>query len=151
MDEEIRKQTDVVIRKIEERDYQSVAEIWRNVLDIPVGDAELADTYGKMKEDDRYSTFVAEADGKVVGLVTMVKVLAIGHPSGYTKVNGLGVLQEYRNMGIGNMLIQKAEEEAVSNGTRYLGLASGFKRDDAHRFYEHLGFVKTSYWFRKRV
>ena len=81
----------------------------------------------------------------------MVSVLAVGHPSGYTKVNGLGVLPEYRNMGIGRMLMEKAEHTAVQNGTRYLGLASGLMRENAHQFYEHMGYVKTSYWFGKRV
>ena len=141
----------VTIREIEEKDYMSVAVIWREVLDIPVTDEELNNTYGKMKEDNRYSTYVAEADGKVVGLITMATALAIGHPTGYTKINGLGVLPEYRKMGIGKKLIEQAEQEAVRNGTRYLGLASGLTRENAHKFYEHLGFKKTSYWFRKRV
>ena len=141
----------VIIRKIEEKDYLSAAVIWRDVLEIPVTDEDLVRTYKKMKEDDRYTTYVAESDGRVVGLVTAVTVLAIGHPADYTKVNGLGVLPEYRNRGIGTMLLEQAEQTAVSNGTRYLGLASGFLREDAHRFYEHLGYVKTSYWFKKRV
>ena len=141
----------VIIREMEEKDYMSVAVIWREVLDIPVTDEELNNTYGKMKEDNRYSTYVAEADGKVVGLVTMVTALAIGHPTGYTKINGLGVLPEYRNMGIGRKLLEQAEQEAVRNGTRYLGLASGLTRENAHKFYEHMGYRKTSYWFRKRV
>ena len=142
---------DVRIRKLQRQDYQAVAEIWRDVLDIPVADGELCATYEKMDGDDRYATFVAEADGRVVGLVTTVTALAIGHPAGYTKVNGLGVLQEYRHIGIGRMLLNRAEEEAVANGTRYLGLASGFSREEAHRFYEHMGYRKTSYWFRKRL
>ena len=141
----------VIIREMEEKDYMSVAVIWREVLDIPVTDEELNNTYGKMKEDNRYSTYVAEADGKVVGLITMVTGLAIGHPTGYTKINGLGVLPEYRNMGIGRKLLEQAEQEAVRNGTRYLGLASGLTRENAHKFYEHMGYRKTSYWFRKRV
>lgn len=104
-----------------------------------------------MENDDRYSTFVAAAGGKVVGLVTLAKVLAIGHPNGYTKVNGLGVLPEYQGKGIGRMLLNKAEDEARKNGTYYLGLASGIGRTDAHGFYESMGFKKTSYWFRKKL
>lgn len=86
----------VIVRKLQKADYTAVAEIWRVVLDIPVTDDELSGTYEKMDGDNRYATFVAEAGGKVVGLVTTATVLAIGHPSGYTKVNGLGVL---RNTG----------------------------------------------------
>lgn len=31
------------------------------------------------------------------------------------------------------------------------GLASGFQRTDAHKFYEHLGNQKLSFYFRKRI
>ena len=66
--------------------------IWRDVLDIPVTDEDLVRTYEEMKKDDRYSTHVAVSDGRVIGPVTSVKALAIGHPADYTKINGLGVL-----------------------------------------------------------
>ncbi len=141
----------IEIRAIREKDYPEVARIWRDVLDIPVTDECLAETYAKMGKDDRYATFVAEEGGRVVGLVTTVTCLAIGHPNGYTKINGLGVLPEHRGKGIGRMLIEKAEEFAKVNGTMYLGLASGLQRETAHAFYEHMGYQKTSYWFRKRL
>ena len=141
----------IEIRFIQEKDYPQVADIWRNVLDIPVTDECLSETYTKMNGDDRYTTFVAEADGKIIGLVTMVTALAIGHPNGYTKINGLGVLPEYQNKGVGGMLLKHAEKMAIENGTRYIGLASGFRREEAHAFYEHMGYQKTSYWLRKSL
>ena len=141
----------IEIRAIQKKDYPEVARIWREVLDIPVTDECLAETYAKMGQDNRYATFVAESDGRVVGLVTTVVCLAIGHPDGYTKINGLGVLPEYRGKGIGRMLLEKTQEIAVENGTGYLGLASGLQRETAHTFYEHMGYQKTSYWFRKRL
>ena len=141
----------IEIRAIQKKDYPEVARIWREVLDIPVSDECLVETYAKMSEDDRYATFVAEEGGRVVGLVAMVVCLAIGHPNGYTKINGLGVLPEYRGKGVGGMLIEKAEEFAKVNGTMYLCLASGLHRETAHAFYEHMGYQKTSYWFRKRL
>ena len=141
----------IEIRRIRESDYPEVAYIWRSVLDIPVTDECLSETYAKMSSDDRYSTFVAETEGKIVGLVTTVTAMAIGHPDGYTKINGLGVLPEYRNNGIGGMLLKRAERVAEENGTGYIALASGFRRDEAHAFYDHMGYQKTSYWFRKRL
>ena len=141
----------IEIRFIQEKDYPQVADIWRNVLDIPVTDECLSETYTKMNGDDRYTTFVAEADGKIIGLVTMVTALAIGHPNGYTKINGLGVLPEYQNKGVGGMLLKHAEKMAIENGTRYIGLASGFRHEEAHAFYEHMGYQKTSYWLRKSL
>ena len=142
---------EVVIRDIERKDYDVVASLWRDVLNVPTSDEDLRKTYENMQGDDRYHTLVAEVGGKVVGLVTMVFVYAIGHPGGYFKVNGLGVKEEYRRKGIGKALLEAAETIAIDSGAPYIGLASGFSREDAHAFYERLGYKKTSYWFRKKL
>ncbi len=141
-----------VIRKISQSDYQAAAAIWRKVLDVRnATDENVAETYSIMEHDDRYVTFVAEADGKIVGLATAVKVLAIGHPGGYVKMNGIGVLPEYRHQGIGKKLLEYVERFAIEQGAPYVGLASGINRVEAHEFYENSGYQKTSYWFRKSL
>ena len=142
----------MIVRPIERKDYQSAAAIWREVLDVRnATDDSVSGIYEKMKDDQRYQTFVAEADGRIVGLVTTVEVLAVGHPDGYIKINGLGVRPEYRGQGIGRLLLERAEELARERGALYLGLATGIRRQEAHAFYEHLGWQKTSYWFRKNL
>ena len=142
----------IVIRKLSQRDVQAAAAIWREVLDVRnATDENVAETYEIMKHDDRYVTFVAEADGKIVGLAAAVKVLAIGHPGGYVKMNGIGVLPEYRGQGIGKQLMEHVERFAVEQGAPYVGLASGINRAEAHAFYERIGDRKTSYWFRKSL
>lgn len=142
---------DIVIREIERKDYQSTATIWRDVLGYPsITEESLAETYQKMKNDSRYRTFVADVNGDVVGLVTTVEAIAIDYPNGYIKVNGLAVLPEYQHCGIGKMLMQRVEQQADMHHISMIGLASGFGRTDAHAFYEHLGYQKLSYWFRKK-
>ena len=141
-----------VIRKICQSDYAAVAVIWREVLDIRNATVEhVTETYEAMRHDDGYVTFVAEADGKIVGLVTAVKVLAIGHPGGYVKMNGIGVLPGYRHQGIGKELMEHVERFAIENGAPYVGLASGISRVEAHAFYENSRYQKASYWFRKSL
>ncbi|MBP3918635.1 MAG: GNAT family N-acetyltransferase [Clostridia bacterium] len=144
---------DIMIREIESKDYHAAAAIWRDVLDIPSAtDENVIRIYEKMKGDDRYRTFVADWDGKVIGLAATVETLSIGgNPDGYIKLNGLAVLPEYQHCGIGTKLIKRVEALAKERGTLYIGLASGFQRTDAHAFYEHLGYQKTSFWFRKRI
>ena len=142
----------IVIRKIRPCDYAAVAVIWREVLDIRnATDEHVTETYEAMRDDDRYITFVAEADGMIVGLAAAVKVLAIGHPGGYVKMNGIGVLPEYRHQGIGKKLMEHVEHFALEQGAPYVGLASGINRVEAHAFYGNSGYQKTSYWFRKRL
>ena len=142
----------VVIREIESRDYGAVAAIWRDVLGfVSVTDENAADTYEKMRGDSRYRTFVADADGEIVGFVTAVQTLAIGYPNGYIKMNGLAVLPEFQRHGIGKKLMERVEKLAVERGASAIGLASGFQRTGAHEFYERLGYRKTSFWFRKNI
>ena len=141
---------EIVIREICRRDYAAAAVIWREVLDIRnATDEHVAETYEAMRLDDRYVTWVAEAEGSIVGLAAAVKVLAIGHPGGYVKMNGIGVLPEYRRQGIGKKLMEQVERFAVEQGAPYVGLASGISRAEAHAFYGNSGYQKTSYWFRK--
>lgn len=143
---------EIVIRRICQRDYAAAAVIWREVLDIRnATDEHVTEAYEAMKHDDRYAAFVAEADGRVVGLAAAVKVLAIGHPGGYVKMNGIGVLPEYRRLGIGKRLMEQVERFAVEQGAPYVGLASGISRVEAHAFYESSGYRKTSFWFRKSL
>lgn len=143
---------DIVIREIESKDYASVAAIWRDVLGyLSVTDEDVVKTYEKMKGDCRYCTFVADVKGAVVGFVATVESLGIDHPNGYLKVNGLAVFPEFQHCGIGKMLMERVEVLAGERNLSMIGLASGFQRTAAHEFYEHLGYQKTSYWFRKRI
>ena len=135
------------------KDYVSVAAIWRDVLGLSsVTDESVAKTCEKMKGDSRYCTFVADMNDNVVGLVTIVETLAIDHPpNGYIKVNGLAILPEFQHCGIGKMLMERVEKLASERNISLIGLASGFQRTDAHKFYEHLGYQKLSFYFRKRI
>jgi len=142
----------IVIREIESKDYASVAAIWRNVLGyLSVTEESIVGTYEKMKGDSRYRTFVADVNGEAVGFATTVETLAVDHPNGYIKINGLAVLPAFQHCGIGKMLMERVEELARERGASMIGLASGFQRTGAHAFYEHLGYHKTSYWFRKNL
>lgn len=104
---------DVIIREIENKDYISVATLWRDVLGLlSVTDEDAVKTYEKMKDDNRYCTFVADVSGSIVGLVTTVETLAINYPNGYIKVNGLAVLPESQHRGIGKLLMERVEKLA---------------------------------------
>lgn len=142
----------IVIREIESKDYLSITAIWRDALGrLSASDENVAQTFEKMKGDRRYCTFVADMDGCVVGFATAVETLAIDQPNGYIKVNGLAVLPEFQHRGIGKMLMERVERLAEERNISLIGLASGFQRTGAHEFYEHLGYQKLSFWFRKSI
>ncbi len=120
---------DIVIREIESKDYTSVTAIWRDVLGfLSITHENVVKTYEKMKDDSRYSTFVADVNGTVVGFATTVETLAVGYPYGYMKVNGLAVLPAFQHCGIGKMLMERVEKLAGERKLSMIGLASGFQR-----------------------
>lgn len=145
-------ETVYTIREMESADYLSVAAVWRAVFDpLAITDETFAGICAQMQCDDRYRIFVAEKDGAVIGFVSTVESLALNLPGGYIHVNALAVLPEFRRCGIGKQLMERVETAAAARGVSQISLASGFKRTEAHAFYEHLGYKKSSYWLSKRI
>lgn len=58
----------ITIRELEEKDALSVAAIWRKTIGLlSPSDESVVKTFDRMKDEHRYRTFVADADGRVVG------------------------------------------------------------------------------------
>lgn len=62
-------------------------------------------------------------------------------------IDDLVVLPELRNSGIGAALIAHAKQEAQDQSCDHIRLCSGLSRADAHRFYESVGFSRSSLQF----
>lgn len=57
-----------------------------------------------------------------------------------------------RSLGHGRALLAHVEELAVAEGCEVVGLSSGLKRVDAHRFYEqHMHYDRAGYVFTKQI
>jgi ribosomal protein S18 acetylase RimI-like enzyme len=63
----------------------------------------------------------------------------------------LCISPQNRREGIGAALIQKAENYYRANGVSDIRLHSGSHRDEAHAFYEKMGFDKSGYRFKKKL
>jgi GNAT superfamily N-acetyltransferase len=69
------------------------------------------------------------------------------------EIGGLVVGESHRGQGVGQLLMQQAEEWARARGCRAVYLRTNVIRTDAHRFYERLGYtrIKTQHAFRKNL
>lgn len=94
---------------------------------------------------------VAEADGAIVGLVATHVVPRLDGELLSCRVVDIVVSQDHRRQGVGTALVAAAEVEARRRGCRRLDLSSGDWRDDAHAFYERLGFETSSRGFVRRL
>ena len=96
-------------------------------------------------EAEGNAALVAEGpDGRPAGIVTLhaTRVLHRPHPVG--RVTSLVVDASLRGGGIGRALMAAAEEALTRAGCGILEITSNVRRADAHAFYEHLGYERTS-------
>jgi len=143
---------EIKIREIVANDYTEVVFLWNDVLEIRnVDDENFRVTIEKMNEDGNYKTFVALFENDVVGFVTIVQALSIGITIGYLHIQALAVKKEFQHCGVGTQLLRHTENYAKELGISSIILCSGFKRTDAHAFYEHNGYDKDSYCFDKLI
>jgi len=90
-------------------------------------------------ENKDHDAYVAVIDKKVIGWIGLAHSIQIELPS-YCEIRGLVVDDEYRNHGVGKMLIEKARQWALENGIDKLRLRCNVKRTATHLFYQHLSF-----------
>lgn len=86
---------------------------------------------------------VAELDGHAVGLAHLHVTPALERDRPAAKIGALVVDETHRGRGVGRALVQAAEEEARRRGCELLFLTTAARRNDAHVFYERLGFEQT--------
>ena len=86
--------------------------------------------------------FVAKVDGRVVGFVGVKRYGAQS-----VEINIIGVHPDYRNQGIGSLLIAEIEHSAIALGAKVLHVKTlGPTHRDPHyaetrKFYEAKGFI----------
>ena len=92
---------------------------------------------------------LAESDGLVVGLASLTNGPMLEHARPVARVTALVVHAPARGLGVGRRLMARVEELARDAGCAGIELTSAIRpeRDAAHRFYEMLGYERTSYRF----
>lgn len=91
---------------------------------------------------------VAKVDGKVVGTGTVFYLKSPAHGKPYAFLEGIVVDENHRGRGVGTALSKKAVGLARQKNCYKIIFTSGMDRDNIHKFYENLGFVKWGYEFR---
>jgi GNAT superfamily N-acetyltransferase len=71
----------------------------------------------------------------------------------YGEIGGLVVDKDQRGQGVGKALMAEAESWASGRGIREIRLRSNILREQAHQFYQAIGYeiIKTQLTFRKAL
>jgi GNAT superfamily N-acetyltransferase len=107
------------------------------------------DAFETISLDNTQVLVVAEIDGKVIGTLQISYVTNMSFEGSVrAMIEGVHVNQELRSQGIGKYLMEWAILQAKNQGCRFVQLTSNKQRQDAHRFYERLGFAKSHEGFK---
>lgn len=90
---------------------------------------------------------LATSDSKIIGLVSYVLLERLDQSFSEFWIPELVVSKEYRNHGIGKLLIQRCESIAKRMKCYRIRLESRNDRIDSHNFYKKIGFEQIALTF----
>ncbi len=139
-----------MIRRAAGDDAAALAELMTQ-LGYPSSEREMRLRWEAIEADPHLAAFVAVERDAVRGMIGLSISPSFEHNDLTGIILALAVEQESRRTGIGRRLVAAAEEFFRARGVRRVILNTRFEREDAHRFYEALGFTKTGFRFGKQL
>lgn len=144
----------ITIRNMENGDAQAITD-----AEIEQGWDASIEKYQKRLEDQRLGkaiSLVAEYAGKPVGYINVYPHPAGGAfgGKGYPEIVDFGVLEKYRNKGIGKALMDIAEEIAATYAdVVYLGVGLHSGYGSAQRMYVKRGYIPdgSGVWYQDKI
>lgn len=95
--------------------------------------------------------WVACIDNHIIGFLALNIITPFYKEGLFARVDTIVVDMSYRKLGIGKMLMHKAEEYAAERGCSRIFLTSGNHRTWAHDFYNRLGYISNANYYVKNL
>jgi len=86
---------------------------------------------------------VARHENRVVGMVTMQRLISSAAGDFIGQIEDLVVKEDYRKMGVGSRLINQMRNISQNHGYKRIQLAADVNNDNALHFYNRRGFRRT--------
>ena len=97
--------------------------------------------FEQLERDKNHELIVADLNGEVVGTLHLMFLPSLSYQGGLrAQVESVRVDRQCQNQGIGSRMMKWAIERARQRGAHIVQLTTHNSREDAHRFYERLGF-----------
>jgi len=142
----------LIIRHASNADAANIA-VLSGQLGYPATAEQMALRLDRLEKSENQVVFVAETPQ--AELVGWIHVSITPHliADGGAEVEALVVAEGARQRGVGQALMEKAEQWARQKGCVLVYLRSNVIRHDAHAFYEHLGYehTKSQRMYQKRL
>jgi ribosomal protein S18 acetylase RimI-like enzyme len=108
------------------------------------GDPDYAAAFSAMAAQGGNFMLVAEEAGRVVGCLQLTLIPGLSRRGMLrAQIESVRVAADARGRGLGEALVQDAIARARAAGAGLVQLTTDLAREDAHRFYERLGFLPS--------
>ena len=137
------------IRGAKPSDSARLAELVRQ-LDHPIDEQTVRNNLRKLKSLAE-TPLVAILEGKVVGVAGCHKTITLHRQQPLGRITILVVDEQARGRGVGRALVEAVESWCTRQGCKIIEVTSNDRRAEAHAFYRHMGYERTSIRFAKMV
>lgn len=141
----------LLIRPAEARDVPALAELMGE-LGYPITVEDMRDRldFAASSADDEL--FVAESDGRAVGLIGIQVSDFVHRVARYGRITALVVAAGYRRRGVAAALLKHTEAFLAARGIADVRVDAGsHRKEEAHRFYQAQGYAATGVRFTKKL
>ena len=126
----------IKIRAMEIEDYDGVYSLWTGTPGMGLNTTDDSrDGIRRYLKRNPTSSFVAEDDGRIVG------VIMAGHDGRRGYIHHTAVLTNYRNQGIAEGLVNCAMAALEEEGINKVALVAFARNELGNGFWEHIGFT----------
>lgn len=127
------------VRLVRRTDAEALARL-SGELGYPTTDTEVRIRLGAILAHPDHAAFVAEhPDLGLLGWIHVFASLRIESGS-FAEIGGLVVTEPQRRTGVGQALVEVAEQWSWERGLTMLRVRTSVSRTESHRFYRKLGF-----------
>ena len=143
---------ELVIRKAGARDFDQVFGLLKQLWSYKELDYDATKKmYDHNVQASNQFYIVAVYGPQITGFCSLTVKHNLWTQALLGNVDELVVDENYRGQGIGRKLMESITEIAMARNCKRLELESSFHREEAHVFYEELGFEKRAYLFSKEL
>lgn len=130
----------MIVRKTESNDldiiYRFICDLENEVLDFQL----FKIIFEENTQNSNYIYWVAELDYEVVGIISFHTQKLLHHCGIVGEIQEFYINPNFRNQGIGKLLIQEVKAYAKANNFKSIEVTSNKRRTENVQVYEHLGF-----------
>jgi ribosomal protein S18 acetylase RimI-like enzyme len=142
----------IEIRKLRREDSDDLVKLLEQLWPGKSIDASVVKRIIEKGLSSDHQVYICATDSiNLVGYCSLTIKNSLWLSANLGNVDELVVDSEYRNRGIGKLLMQEIEQIAGKYECKRLELDSAFHRTNAHAFYEKQGFEKRAFLFSKAI